>query len=299
MFASFFFLGRRLLEHGMDFSLLGSPIIIGGLIFIALIEGVGIILASINYHAIIKNVSGIHADRLMSMFVYTVSNLYKYIPGGVLYVVGRNRIAVETNGLSHTKVAFATVVEGVIYAIGAVLVAVIFSFESFFVFTNDLDIFNEVIIVLIIVCVAVSFAAYYFRDKIKPVMQKFWSTVELLKPAVIVKRLAFALGLMFVWSSTFVATMALLGQAMTLSLALALVGLYLLAWLAGFLTPGAPSGLGIREAIMIMFISGVVNESILLSAMVMHRVVTVFGDIFAYVICAGAAKYAQSNLQIK
>jgi len=33
-----------------------------------------------------------------------------------------------------------------------------------------------------------------------------------------------------------------------------------------------------------MFIGGLVNENLLLSAMIIHRVVTMIGDIFAYVI---------------
>lgn len=290
MFVAFFFLGRTLITYGMDFSLLGSPVIVGGLIFVSLVEGTGIVLASMNYHALIKNVSGIRAKRPMSMLVYTISNLYKYIPGGVMYVLGRNRIAVETEGLGHGKVAFATIVEGVSIVIGAVLVGLVFSFESFFIFTNELDVFGEVMLVIAALIIVLVCVVYIFRQKIKPFAKKFWSSVELMKPSVIAKRLGFAVLLMFVWSSTFVATMFLLGQPMNLSLAFALIGLYLLAWLAGFLTPGAPSGLGIREAVMLMFISGFVYESILLSAMVVHRVVTVIGDVFAYVICLAVTR---------
>ena len=294
MFVAFFFLGRTLVAYGMDFSLLGSPLIIGGLILVAAIEGSGIVLASVNYHALIRNVSGIKAKRSLSMLVYTISNLYKYIPGGVMYVVGRNRIAVETEGLGHGKVAFATVVEGVSIVIGAILVGLIFSFESFFVFTNNLNVFNEVMVAIASAIIAIVIAVYCLRQKIKPFVKKFWSTVDLLNIKVIAKRLGFAMALMFMWSSTFVATMFLLGQPMDITLAFALIGLYLLAWLAGFLTPGAPSGLGIREVVMLMFISGFVYESILMSAMVVHRVVTVIGDVLAYGICMAVTKGGKS-----
>ena len=290
MFVAFFFLGRTLVAHGIDFSLLGSPMIVGGLILVSFVEGSGIVLASMNYHALIRNVSGIKPKRSLSMLVYTISNLYKYIPGGVMYVVGRNRIAVETEGLGHGKVAFATLVEGILIVIGAILVGIIFSFESFFIFTSSLNIFNEVMLGITLAIIVAAWVLYVFRNKIRPFAKNFWSTVDLLNIKVIAKRLGFAVALMFVWSSTFVVTMFLLGQPMNLSLAFALIGLYLLAWLAGFLTPGAPSGLGIREVVMLMFISGFVYESILLSAMVVHRVVTVIGDVFAYGLCLAITK---------
>jgi hypothetical protein len=56
----------------------------------------------------------------------------------------------------------------------------------------------------------------------------------------------------------------------------------MLSWLAGFLTPGAPSGLGVREVLMMMFMAGTLNEGILISAMFMHRMLTVMGDVIAY-----------------
>ena len=202
-----------------------------------------------------------------------------------MYVVGRNRIAVETDGLSHSKVAFATVVEGVSIILGAVLIAAVFSFESLYAFTISLDIFDEVAFAIAALIALGISLLYYNRQKLKPIFIKFLSTVEILKPKVVAKRMSFALALMFVWGLSFAVTIYLLGQPMTVSLTFTLIGLYLLAWLVGFLTPGAPSGLGIREAIMLLFISGMVYESILLSAIVVHRVIAVVGDVFAYVVC--------------
>jgi len=81
---------------------------------------------------------------------------------------------------------------------------------------------------------------------------------------------------------TFPATLLLLGQSLTPSLTTAIIGLFALSWLAGFLTPGAPSGLGIREAMMLLFLGGLVDESVLLTAIVLHRAMGVVGDVFVY-----------------
>ena len=39
-----------------------------------------------------------------------------------------------------------------------------------------------------------------------------------------------------------------------------------LSWVVGFITPGAPAGLGIREATLILFLQSSVNPSVSISA---------------------------------
>ncbi len=59
---------------------------------------------------------------------------------------------------------------------------------------------------------------------------------------------------------------------------LTLCGAYAIAWLIGFLTPGAPAGVGIREIVLLFLLKTVVQESDLLLAVMLGRVVTVVGD---------------------
>ena len=60
---------------------------------------------------------------------------------------------------------------------------------------------------------------------------------------------------------------------------LMLVGAYVLAWLAGVLTPGAPAGVGVRELVLLLLLDGRVTEAALVQAVVLGRVVTVAGDL--------------------
>lgn len=57
-----------------------------------------------------------------------------------------------------------------------------------------------------------------------------------------------------------------------------IVGAYSLAWLAGFLLPGAPAGLGVREAVLVLAIGpGVGDETATVTALLL-RVATTLGD---------------------
>jgi len=284
MVASLGFIGRRIfLTHGdVDFSVFTDPIILVALISVALLEGAGIIMASFNYRAMVAHVSGIRVKTTLSIIVYTMSNIYKYIPGGVMYVLGRNKMAVDTQDLSHAKVAVATVLEGATIAIAAVTIAVAFSFEHSIYYIRRIENLAVVgIVILLLIWVAVPIV-YRFRHKISKQWQDIKNNSGDLRLSVLLVRLCVAFVLMFLWAFTFLATLMLLGQPMTLGLGITVMGLYMLSWVAGFLTPGAPSGLGVREMVLLMFMGGTLNEGILISAMVMHRMLTLFGDLSAY-----------------
>ena len=298
MLVSLWFIGRRLFGYltaeDFDRSFLSSPWVIMGLFGVALVEGLGIFLAGINFRSLVRNVSGIPTEPTLAATVYTSANLYKYIPGGVLYVAGRNRLAVETEGLGHGKVAFATVVEGALIAVAAILVAVINAFDHTFSYLRQLDALPIIGIVVAIIILAIIPVIYVFRHKISTGWKYLTENMEELTFAVMFKRFGFALLLMALWGGSFAATLALLGQSMTLGLVSTVVGLFILSWVAGFLTPGAPSGLGIREAVMLMFMGGIVDGGLLIVAMIIHRVLTVMGDLLAYGI---ALLYRQITLK--
>lgn len=53
---------------------------------------------------------------------------------------------------------------------------------------------------------------------------------------------------------------------------------FALAWLLGFLAPGAPAGLGVREGIMVVLLSGAASNERLLAFVLLARLVTILGD---------------------
>ncbi|MCZ7665144.1 MAG: hypothetical protein M5U22_20425 [Thermoleophilia bacterium] len=59
---------------------------------------------------------------------------------------------------------------------------------------------------------------------------------------------------------------------------LPVLGAYIVAWLAGLVTPGSPAGLGVREVALLFLLKGLVPEAELIQAVVLARVVSVLGD---------------------
>jgi len=278
------FIAQRLImmRHDLNLSVLGSPAVIAALLLLAVMEGTVVILASLNYRKLVISASGIPVGRALSTKVYTVSNLYKYIPGGVLYVLGRNRIAIETQGIRHSKVFLATVTEGVLFAVGALILSVLLAFEHSIYYVRQLEIPFLVRLAFGLILLIAAVILFIFRRRLPGLFANSISSVKNFRAPELLRRLAVALLLITLWAGIFLGTLMLMGQPMTFSLGITVMGLFILSWLLGFLTPGAPSGIGIREAVMLMFMSGVLSEGILLTAMVVHRILAVLGDLAAY-----------------
>lgn len=62
---------------------------------------------------------------------------------------------------------------------------------------------------------------------------------------------------------------------------LAIVGIYALAWIVGFAVPGAPAGLGVREAILIVSLGNLVGAPMAIVATAAHRLLTIAIDCLA------------------
>jgi glycosyltransferase 2 family protein len=60
------------------------------------------------------------------------------------------------------------------------------------------------------------------------------------------------------------------------------IGIYAVAWLVGFLVPGAPAGLGVREALLVLGLSPLLGQDAATATTALLRVVTVAGDGIAF-----------------
>ena len=59
---------------------------------------------------------------------------------------------------------------------------------------------------------------------------------------------------------------------------------YSIAWVLGFLVPGAPGGIGVREMVLTVLLSPSVGRDAVVAVSILHRLVTVAGDFAAYLL---------------
>lgn len=214
--------------------------------------------------------------------IYCKSNILKYLPGNVMQYVGRNQIAVEEN-LHHGEVALATILEIGIVIISAALVAMTFSWSYAVEWINnfiDIDSGTIVMIVggVIIGCGAVAVVCRKRLDEyLKIVLKK--ENVFRLVGLIIYYSVNFVLG-----SVIYFFVLAVLQIRLTSEGYLVGIGLYALAFVLGYVTPGVPGGIGIRETILIYFFSSFMPESQILTGALIMRIISIIGDFIAWVV---------------
>jgi len=290
MLASFAFIVLQVVREDVDFSILASLPVILGLFLTALAFGGSIVFAGLNYRWLIGNVTGVSLERRLVVRVYCTSNLYKYIPGTVMYLIGRNRIALETQKVSHAQIALATAMEGVFILLSAVVIVAVSVHEEAVFYMRQVDVPGFVWMIIGGVLLAGLLLAVVFRRRLGRGLKKFSDTMKNFSLATKVKRLVTAMLILVVLAVTYLVTLVLLGQRVTPGMVPTIVGLYMLSWLVGFLTPGAAGGMGIREAVLLMFLGGYLDTGVVVSSAIMHRVVCIVGDVFAYGIALAYSK---------
>lgn len=206
---------------------------------------------------------GLSVPLRVAVRIYGISQIAKYAPGNVFHVVGRQALGAAEN-IPQMKILKSTALEITLIA------SVAASFVPVFVHKFDSSINHEIGFMLFIVVLCVCTVTVCFLMARPLVCATFFYACQVL-----------------VSSLVFLAVFVLAGGGVDSGLgALAVIAGFALSWLAGLLTPGAPAGLGVREASLIFLLNGIGSPSVVLTAALLGRLVTTVGDLLFY----GSAK---------
>jgi uncharacterized membrane protein YbhN (UPF0104 family) len=195
---------------------------------------------------------------------YGISQVAKYIPGNIFHFVGRQAMGAAA-GVPSWALAKSAVGEIVM----ASATCALFGLLVLPLVVTDMTVVQSIIAFAVAVGLAVFGLKYFFGSR---------ATCAL----------GFYIGFHAVSGAIFVGLLELVStQPEGLHLPWILFcGAYVLAWVAGFITPGAPAGLGVREVVLLFLIGSMVLESDLLLAIVLHRAVTVIGDVIFFALAS-------------
>lgn len=255
-FSGILFVGFRLNEYwsAIDRSRFDGATWLVVLILAVVYGASGLFLASA-WKSILKHL-GVQASFVWSAKVYGVSQLGKYLPGNIFHLAGRQALGMSAN-VSAGALAKSSVWElGMICTAGA-----LFSFLLLPIFVPDIGSVYPTVVWLAVVMGSAFLLGRKWDGNIR------W---------------AFLLQVIFLGVSGLVFAI-LLGVFSGATIfqnsgVLLFVGAYVVAWLAGLATPGAPAGMGVREMVLIFLLGHSIPESELLPVVLLSRFVTVAGD---------------------
>ncbi len=226
---------------------------------LALIYGAGNVFLARAWRSLL-NLLGVTVSWGWAFRTYGVSQLAKYVPGNIFHLAGRQAMGMAAGLPTGSLVKSAVWELALIAAVGALfgMLLLPLAFSEVSVWASS-----------ILFCMVLAALTVAARQMIAPS----------------------AAGALL-WQAAFLALsgMVFVGLVATVSPHTAgshafsiLCGAYVLAWLAGLITPGAPAGVGVREFVLLFLLSGEITEADLLVCVVLGRLVTVVGDLFFFI----------------
>ncbi len=82
-----------------------------------------------------------------------------------------------------------------------------------------------------------------------------------------------------------------LGGDINIDIVMHIISSYIIAWVLGFIVPGAPGGIGVREFVLTLLLAPTLGQEITLTVSIIHRLTNIVGDFMAYVIAIVVFKY--------
>ena len=265
----------KLVTIDIDFKILLNPNVSIAVVLASVLIAVTVYLSGIAYRETLKMLGAKDVNPHEITDVYVSSNIAKYLPGNVMHFAGRNIIGVKY-GLSNKQLLFATFFEVGLKVIVAMAMIAALALEPFLKLIDAADnwyVIPVIAAVAIVVIAALAVVFIRFKDTvtIKALLQKTWIVI-------IIDAVVYAL-----YALCFVMILYVLVDFESIKpLIFMLSGVYIISWLVGFITPGAPGGMGVREATLIILLGGLMNESDILLVGIVYRVATIIGDVLSF-----------------
>ena len=216
--------------------------------------------------------------------VYARTQLAKYVPGNVLQFVGRQVVGRQA-GWSHLGLAVSSVFELISLLSISCILAILglamtgmkigaVSLTSLFVFLAG---------VIGIVGIFLFIAPRLLNDRGPEASSRIAGCrISALWPTALLHTAFFLIG----GGVLLLVCVVVLKTPINLEYWPAVISLFAIAWTAGSITPGAPSGLGVREAVLVMGLSPIapVAQAILIAGLM--RLVTIGGDLLFFLVAS-------------
>lgn len=276
---SLFFLGRgvwqcrnELIDLQFSFSLLAA------FLAAALIYTISTFALAFAWQNILEIFAQESAGLRLCFSIYARTQVAKYLPGNIFHLAGRHVMG-RAAGFTHRALVAASSFE----ILGLLICAIMVKFASELLYGRSLAIFS--LIFILSISFVILFSSNLARRHIyffSQVTARQQSILSLLLP---IAYILTSYCLFFAIAGLALHTLA--GQFpyySSFAVYIQLISTFAIAWLAGFITPGAPAGLGVREAVLVILLTVTFSESDTILLVLLFRLATVLGDMIAFLL---------------
>ncbi|HNP07882.1 MAG TPA: hypothetical protein PKN99_09650 [Cyclobacteriaceae bacterium] len=229
-----------------------------------------------SYHIILKLGTDTVGTKIDYINFYAKTNLAKYLPGNVMHLVDRN-VSASTVGASQGSILMGTIFEITFVLTATTLLIFFIKPEQATILTPWVSPLTITIVVSLFLG-AILFIGFQIKRRqiqIKFSVNLFFKILSLI--------ILYMLVMIFQALVPVVIALFILKMPMQASVSKEIFNGFLISWTAGFLTLGAPGGIGVREAVFCSLIQDMPQASLLFIGIV-QRFVNVLGDVVFFLI---------------
>lgn len=285
MIAALVFLVKKIMDMDADFTQFGSPKVIAALVLSFLVQTAVIVMGTYPWLMFTQALSGTRIPFSSAMPVYTKSNVFKYVPGNVFQYIGRNQLAADMN-ISHVDVACATIFDVLFCVLSTGIISVLLLGGEI---AGLLGKYGKNLLMIaaaavLIITAGIIIVRLKFSQKVSGYLSRYKKAFEPGNRSKFISGAAYYLLQNLVSAvSYFVSLSLVFGGTADFPELISLTGAFMFAWIIGFVTPGAPGGIGIRESVM-LFVCGDEYESKVLLFVLVMRISSILADVAAFAI---------------
>ena len=260
-----------------------------------LLWGVSICLGAVIWQLILKDLR-FNLKMRSTIIIYALAQFGKYLPGNVAHHVGRVVLA-KRAGVSARATAHSMLIE-FLWGVSAASSVALLGLAYFKSSDNAISPIGLVLVSLL--AMLLPWAGVRIVNAFLPSF-----TVRLTGGGpIVVPRLR----TMLLVSLAFVTSFFIMGTILNLQARfifgatdgrlLMLSGIFAWSWIAGYLTPGAPAGLGVREVVLVSLLTPIYGESIAVGLSLSLRLATTLGDGVCFLLALLAQRLLKKHLII-
>jgi uncharacterized membrane protein YbhN (UPF0104 family) len=278
--AALFFIIKKLIELNFDYSLLFQSKNFLFIVLFSVVYGINMFVICIPWKTFISILTRRKIPFNNATWIYNKSNLMKYIPGNIFQYVGRNELAIRLD-LSQVDVSFATICDVIMIVAANFLLSVLMYVQGVSKWFSKYGITSFYFVFIVLAIIFIVFIILFIKRKqyVKNYLKKLSVFVERQSLVKLIGCFLFYLFLALVISLLFTFVLQnIVGTSLKPEVIPIVIGTYSLSWIAGFIVPGAPGGIGIREAVITLLLAGIIPVSDALLAALIFRFVNIIGD---------------------
>jgi hypothetical protein len=292
--ASFIFIINTILSYNIDY---GAVLSLKCLSFMLIALAFPVIINVSNvfcWTSFLSFFSTKKCDYRMVFGIYTRANLSKYLPGNLGHFVSRQLFGASL-GVTQIHLAIISMLE-VLYSAGAaIFISLVFSWSYVSDIIWEKALLNKSILLIAVFCACTFIICFFSVMRKNHFLKKLSATLKnRLFRRLFLMSFILSLICFFLVCIMFFMFLSISDTHVDLNVFFLIIASNSASWLIGFITPGSPGGIGVREAALVLMLSPYLPKEIVLTTAVIQRIDMVFGEVIAYFI--GVALRRKTNV---